>query len=277
MADTSKYPLGMQLKNPDTGQIVERTASGWKIIQAAGPAATEVADPNAPGAQFMRTDAPPKISATDQKYLTTQRQSAQTAQGMARDAERFAKLNERKYTGGVQTMPFLRNLLGAADTGVGEMMAITEKLTPQMREAGSGAMSDRDVAMYKASTLDVGKPGPTNAALSRVVQAGAKRQGDYAAFLEEWAGRRGSVLGAQEAWSAYAEANPLFDNSNGLTQLRQTTPWRQWFGVQRGGQAQPARGGGGARPAATGRPAKPVKQMSNAELMALARQAAGGG
>jgi hypothetical protein len=102
--------------------------------------------------------------------------------------------------------------------------------------------------MYRAATLSIDKPGPTNQALGGVLKAGSRRQQDYAAFLDFYAQRNGTTMGATEAWSAYAAANPMFDKGKTGTVIRQTTPWRQWFGV--GGPV------GGARPPAA--PARPA-------------------
>lgn len=239
---------GQTATNPKTGDRVVYQGGQWHALPKAG---SEVADPNAPGASFLSTPAgQQKLSPQDNAFLSKGRTATQQAQSMRADANRFLDLNTQVGTGGIlNQIPVVRGAVKAVGRAInpkfGEMEAISEKLTPAMREAGSGAMSDRDVEMYRASTVSVDKLGPTNHAIARVIDAGTRRQGDYQAFMEEWARRNGGLVGAQEAWSAYAEANPLFEHGKDGTAVRQVQPWRQWFGVQRQGGA-PAKGSGAA-------------------------------
>lgn len=187
----------------------------------------------APGSAFMASaSARPKMFAKTEQELMDLDSNAQTAQSLRADASRFKRLNEDVSTGGFGGLPVIRDIRAMADPKVGEMKAIVEKMTPAMREAGSGAMSDRDVEMYRASVVGLDKLGPTNSALATVIDAGARRSGDYTAFKNEWARRNNTLVGSQEAWQAYAEDNPLFEGGDTGTKVRQVTPWRQYFGLQ---------------------------------------------
>lgn len=186
-----------------------------------------------PGAGFMSAaSARPKMFAATEKELMGLDESAQTAQSLRADASRFKRLNEDVSTGGLGGLPVIRDVRAMVDPKVGEMKAIVEKMTPAMREAGSGAMSDRDVQMYRASVVGLDKLGPTNSALATVIDAGARRSGDYTAFKNEWARRNNTLVGSQEAWQAYAEDNPLFEGGETGTKVRKVTPWREYFGLQ---------------------------------------------
>lgn len=187
----------------------------------------------APGSAFMAAaSARPKMFAKTEQELMDLDSNAQTAQSLRADASRFKQLNEDVSTGGFGGLPVIRDVRAMVDPKVGEMKAIVEKMTPAMREAGSGAMSDRDVQMYRASVVGLDKLGPTNSALATVIDAGARRSGDYTAFKNEWARRNNTLVGSQEAWQAYAEDNPLFEGGETGTKVRQVTPWRQYFGLQ---------------------------------------------
>lgn len=208
--------------------------------------ATIGVDASAPGAAYLSNGGGRPLSAATEKELSGYRQGAQNALSARSSAMRFQNLNKENRTGGIMgSLPFRDKF----DPGFAEMKAIGEKLVPAQREPGSGVMSDRDVEMYRAATLSTGKPREANDALAKVIRAGSVRQADQAAFMEEWAKRNGGLTGAQEAWNAYAEANPLFRQEGGNTQVNGWTPWRQWFGVDmkpaQGGQAQ-----GGAQPGA---------------------------
>lgn len=208
----------------------------WSWVDPAvssGPASTAY-NPASPGASYFSPQAiAPTLPQEDRKFVAKIREGRESANALRADAKRFVDLNEKRRTGGIQMKnPLLRGFVGMFDPGVGEMEAISEKITPQMREAGSGAMSDADVAMYRKSTVGVDKLGLANRAIQSVIDAGAKRQGDYLAFMEEWGRQKKNLTGAQEAWEDYASANPLYDNKDGKnTTVRKTTPWRDWFGL----------------------------------------------
>lgn len=187
----------------------------------------------APGSRYMSAaSARPKMFAATEKELMALDKNAQTAQSLRADANRFRKLNEEVPTGQLGGLPVIRDIRAMIDPRVGEMKAIVEKMTPSMREAGSGAMSDRDVEMYRASVVGLDKLGPTNAAITAVIDAGARRAGDYTAFKNEWARRNNTLVGSQEAWQQYAEENPLFAAGETGTTVNKVTPWREYFGLE---------------------------------------------
>lgn len=190
-----------------------------------------VSDPVAPGAAYL-ADAGmrPKMFANTEERLGAMDDVARQAQSMRVDANRFADLNDKEATGGLAGL--VAPVLAPFDPGVAEMRAISERMTPLVRAPGSGAMSDRDVQMYRKSVPNMGNPRETNKALSKVIDAGARRESDFAAFMNEWARRNNSLVGAEEAWRAYADANPLFKEQGGNTVVNPWTPWRKWFGIE---------------------------------------------
>jgi hypothetical protein len=238
-------PEGTVIEMPDGSQRVKR---GGQWVPVGGY------DTTAPGAAFMTSDATaPKITADVQKYLMDQRKAARTTASAAADARRFVDLNKDVGTGGLDDWGPIGVVTSMMDPKKSEMRALSERMVPAQREVGSGPMSDKDVDMYRAATLAIDKPGPTNQALAGVLEAGGRRQSDYASFLDFYIQRRGSLLGSEEAWASYAEANPLFEAGKTGTIVRKTTPWRQWFGAEAQGQPQAA---ATARPATA--PARPV-------------------
>lgn len=209
------------------GQIVPLDSVGTGVLANAA----------APGAGFISADPSRKLSVQDTNALAKYRTAAQTAQGLRSDVSRFNTLNKTRATGpgyGIPLVgPAVKAVRSAFDPGLAEMDSISEKLTPAMREAGSGAMSDKDVGMYRAATVGVTKPGQTNANIGKAIEAGAQRQSDMASFMDEWARLKGNTVGATEAWQTYAEANPLFKEAGkGEIAVNPWTPWRQWFGLK---------------------------------------------
>lgn len=236
-----QYKEGQTATNPKTGQKIRYEGGLWVAVQG-DSAAT---NPSAPGAGFFgATGGPVALSGPEQKMRVEAMKGAIDAQGFRADANRFVALNEDVATGGIDDWGWMGTLTSAFDTKKSEMRAIGNKMAPAMRQAGSGAMSDRDVEMYRSSTVGIDKPGPANQALAKVIDAGARRQSDYSAFLDEWIKNKKTTLGAQEAWASYAEANPLFEKGDKGTEILPTTNWRDWFGL-----SSPVRGGkGGAAP-----------------------------
>lgn len=172
----------------------------------------------------------PKLDPTERKQLGDARSSAERAGSAMMDLDRFQTLNRRQGSGGLMGLPVLRDLHGMVNPDVAEMNAITNRLTPQEREAGSGAMSDKDVEMYRSAVPGQGNPGPANKMIANRRRAGAMRQRDYSAFMEYYARVNGTLNGAQEMWDGYKEAEPVYDAARG--EVRQATPWRQYFKVE---------------------------------------------
>jgi len=235
------YYEGQKFANPNDPSAPVLVYRGGKFM----PEASAGVNTSAPGSNYLTAGEGRAIPAGVQTELSKYRQNSSNALGARSDAMRFQDLNKENRTGGIMgALPFRDKF----DPGFAEMKSISEKLIPAQREPGSGTMSDGDVAMYRAATLSTGKPRATNDALAKVIRAGAVRQADQTAFMEEWAKRNGGLTGAQEAWSAYANANPLFRVEGGNTQVNGWTPWRKWFGVE----MQQPQGAQKAQPVASG-------------------------
>jgi len=192
-------------------------------------------DPNSP--LFAGQGAVDKLSSKERDSLVAYREAAQLADQRTSDINRFEAINRRARTGGIEdpisAIPVLRSL---TPKNV-EMRAITNRIAPTLRSAGSGAMSDKDLDTFKQSIPNVGAVGPTNTAIAARLRAGSQREKDYAAYMDEYAKVNGTTFGAQEKWDTYKNANPIYDPARGT--VRANVPsWRQYFGV-----AQPAKGG----------------------------------
>jgi hypothetical protein len=187
------------------------------------------------------------FDATTRGALASANQAASLARQRSADAARFIALNRENPTGmGAAALGPLAGL----NPAYAEMRAISARLVPGERTPGSGPMSDGDAVLYGRAVLDIDKPGPANQALADVVIASAERDADYASFLDEYANLNGNLIGANEDWQAYVNANPLFaSGTNGQTvrrPARQIQSWRDFMGFgerQRGGSQ--ARAGGG--------------------------------
>jgi hypothetical protein len=170
----------------------------------------------------------------------------QGARAAMNDAGRFISLSRQVNkpgdlstgTGWLAGLPGVRQAQTALDSRFAEMDAITARLVPKLREPGSGATSDFDAKMFQRGTIDIGKPGPANEAIALGMKAGAQNLIDKAGFEEAFFKARKTLVGAQDAWQQYLEANPIFDpGSEDMPKLNPNrASWRQYFGA--GQQAQ---------------------------------------
>jgi len=225
----------------------------------------------APGAAYMGDNGgAPKLPSDDAKAIKTARESATDAGRMALDAGRFLDLNYEVPTGGIENLPVIGDVIRTFDPRKQEMQSIAKRLVPQQRVPGSGPFTDADAKLEAEAGLSLQKYGNANRSTAFVMQAGAKRRQDYSAFLEYWARRNGSILGATEAWDAYADANRLYDVGKDGTTVRQTTPWRDWFGVgQVGGGRPTAPGASGSAAGAPRAPPPPAARPTGKPIDAL--------
>jgi len=179
-----EFREGQTATNPKTGQKLKYEGGFWVAVPGTGPAK------------------PARLSAQEQSELQTARAAAQSRAAAAKDAERFLELNRRAGTGQVWGLPLASEIRGAFDSDFAGMQSLTNRMAPAQREAGSGAMSDKDVALFKKSVPNPDFTGPTNTGIARRMQEDANRAADYAAFLDEFAATRGTLVGAQAAWQA---------------------------------------------------------------------------
>lgn len=173
-----------------------------------------------------------KLPAQDYKYIADHRKSAEETNNSAVLLDEFVHHNENVDTGGLvglaSDVPGVNKIMGAFDPKRARMSEIVDQATPGMRNGLPGAASDRDVAMFRNATVGLDKPKRTNIATRDAAKAMAKRQGDYVAFLEAFAKKNGNLLGAQERWMDYREANPVFEGEDkeGFPIIAKRTPWR---------------------------------------------------
>ena len=152
--------------DPVTGRRV--VVRGGKIVYADAPAQS--------GGMARR------LSSQDQAYLSDQRTAAQQAADAERASQRFLELNQKQGTGQIFAVPGISEIVGAFNPAMSEMEALTNRMAPALRQPGSGAMSDKDVAMFKKSIPNPNFPGPTNQRLAQGISQGARRQQNYVAF-----------------------------------------------------------------------------------------------
>lgn len=119
--------------------------------------------------------------------------------------DRFDQLLNVQETGAAQYSPIYLN------PNLKEMESIQNEVAPKLREPGSGSSSDIDVKMFKNATVSPTNPVPTNRNIITARKAAAQNKFDQANFFREYQSAYGHTKGAEEAWSEYLNANPIFD------------------------------------------------------------------
>lgn len=151
----------------------------------------------------------PKLSPQEQIQLKEAREAAGLARDIASKGDQFLDINRRRGTGqliGIN-LPFglggVSEALAPFSDDLSAMQAITNQMAPQLRAPGSGAMSDKDVALFKRSVPNVDFPGPTNTKIVQRLKGDAARAEARAKFLEDYVSRTGSLLGVEGAYQQF--------------------------------------------------------------------------
>jgi hypothetical protein len=171
------------------------------------------------------------LSAT--KTLDTQEREAQPLEDLAAKARRFQDLNASNDTGGLTSLPIIKQLRGVVDPEFQEMESISASIVPKMREPGSGATSDFDARMFQQATVGVGKRKEANDAIAQALVARAQREKERLAFANRYLMQNKTLRGANEAWGKYINDVPIFDPNSKTPKINANRiNWEQYFSGQ---------------------------------------------
>lgn len=215
---------GFRFKGGDPNQ-----QSSWEAVQARGaqylPSAPMQGDNRSEAAYWgqYRKQADPAL------------QQAQAGVTAARRAEGLIARQEQQGqgTGGVYGVPVIGAALSFLDPELRELDAIQAQAARQNRQPGEGAISDFDAQQFVSMTYGRDKPIETNRALIQAQRAADDAAIQKREFQEWFFNRYRTTVGANEAWRAYAEENPIFspasqqDGKPSLNNDRVT--WREFF------------------------------------------------
>jgi hypothetical protein len=87
-----------------------------------------------------------------------------------------------------------------------EMGSLEAKLTPRQRPPGSGTTSDRDIALYRESTVGVGKSEEANTNIVAGVQKRADKAVAKQEFFNRYLSTNKTLAGAEAAWAKNQDA-----------------------------------------------------------------------
>lgn len=112
------------------------------------------------------------------------------------------------------------------------LKSLTDRIAPLMREAGSGASSDRDIEMFKSAVVSINNTPEANKRFAKGAKAVADRNRQYTDFLNEAINPQDpqSRQRADQLWSVYKEDQRVFDEETG--EVKEAMPFRDWFAEQ---------------------------------------------
>lgn len=201
---------------------------------------------------FKRT-----LYAQADKKLTEADEAVSSARSMAQDVQRFLELQDK-----VSMQGPVVGRTWAMSSEAQEMDAISDRITPQMRQPGSGATSDFDAKMFKSATVSRTKNEGANQAIAQAVILRAQDVADRAQFMRDFLTVNGHLDGADRQWATYLRSNPIFDPES--TDEPRLNPGRVSY--QQFFTRQPAGPGAPAAPSASGAGAAALPQAARARL-----------
>jgi hypothetical protein len=138
------------------------------------------------------------------------------SRGIENALTRFGNLLTKQEKQGEGTGGIWRKIPGVVgaesqfDPEIASMQAISDEITPLMRQGMPGAASDRDVAMFRGATVSVDKLPEVNRNIIRAKKAQLKRDGEYTRAKRAWVERYKTLGGFEDEWRDFANANPIF-------------------------------------------------------------------
>ena len=156
---------------------------------------------------------------------------AENEQATVSEINRFIEINRTKPTGELSDKVPLGPWLNSFSGDYATMQAITASIAPKMRVPGSGTVSDWDAKQFERATVGVEKPLEANENVARAAIARAELIADKADFMGDMLTQNKTLLGAENAWRKYLNANTLFDKTDktGTFKLNANrVSWREW-------------------------------------------------
>ena len=153
------------------------------------------------------------------------RQDAAVAQDLRSLADQMeVVVPQVGYTGpGGEMLGKIDDIIGilpgeSGPRGAFRQMSMDAQLS--MTERTKGAITDREMGMFKAAVPGLTQTEAGNRAMIEIMRATAARQEERATFLEQFKARFGTLDGATAAWGRYIEENPIIEQTKRGVKLK---------------------------------------------------------
>lgn len=123
------------------------------------------------------------------------------------DLQRFGELNRNSRTGGIweNILPGTPFLHGSDEN---EMYSIQARLGPSQRTVGSGASSDRDVALFLSGLPRIENTGDVNKNIRTEFEKRYNKAVAKKSAMEKYLNANGNLMGFDEAWNKQNQTKP---------------------------------------------------------------------
>ena len=141
-----------------------------------------------------------KMYNDDRKRVAALDDEISKGSSVLNDLQRFGELNRQSRTGGIAENLFPGTpILHGNDEN--EMYAIQARLGPSQRAVGSGASSDRDVALFLSGLPKIENPGTVNKNIRLEYEKRFNRAVSKKTAMENYLSLNGNLNGFDDFWS----------------------------------------------------------------------------
>lgn len=109
-----------------------------------------------------------------------------------------------------------------------ELRSIIKKIVPQMRPAGSGTTSDRDMKIFEQATVGLGKDKDANLNIVRGRKVVDENNIAREELRYQWLTNGGSLSDFDKQWRNYLNSNPIFASEDGKLNDKRVNAY-DWF------------------------------------------------
>lgn len=204
----------LDFQNAKKGQGVTYTAPDGSIVQVGGARQTgqnpQLFKQKGKNDANLIKEAQDSASAAQQmkSTLNQMRQVAPNVGYTGPGGELYGKIDD------------LVNVLPGDSGARGAFKNMSMEAQLSMTEKTKGAITDREMGMFKAAVPGLTQTPQGNQQIIKVMEAAAKRAIQRTTALERWVAQNGTTDGFTEQWDAYLQANPLIlQGEDGTIQL----------------------------------------------------------
>ena len=149
------------------------------------------------------------------------------AQAVEQALKRWGELNPNVVTG-----PIAGRRPISFNPDYQEMGQLQNFLSMNNFKPGQGQMSNMERALIRGAGPNVTNDEETNKRIVQIMLGGAQNTKDRQNFRQWYLQTKGDLMGADQAWQDYLEANPRYvpaGNGGGISENAKRIPWMQWI------------------------------------------------
>lgn len=162
----------------------------------------------------VQKDTRNKLLSAGQKKMEELSSRASEAAKSDAQLDRFLQNSDNTwFNGAFWTLPGIGWLTGALDPDAQEMDSAAAEMAMNKRVEGSGTVSNFDAQQLIRAAMGRGKSRITNNNIGSGIKAFNKATRDQAQFYQDYFALNKHLVGADQLWREYMDANPLFDKT----------------------------------------------------------------